>query len=690
MIIFDNYTTVLILFFASIAISIGFNNSNYKYSLRIKISLIFLRFTSIFLIGIILLSPILEISTVKKIKPKSVILVDNSASINLSNLNPELLIQKLNLIQSRLSNLGYDVESLVFDNKLNSIDSLSLKGNRTNLFSAIQSVLDSRSFENLQNIILLTDGNYNEGNNPLFINNFNYTEIYPILIGDTSTIPDIKIEQVDYNPVMISNEICEVQVQLSTIKAKNCQVNLKLIDIDNNFKVLDQAKLNLKPNSNYYSFQFKLSNLPIGNHHYKVVVDSLENERYTINNQFDFFIDVIDGIKNIEILSTFPHPDISALNQILRTNKSFKIKTTIQSSNLNFSPESDLLILYQLPTLNFNNSSIIENAFKQRKSILFILGSQFDYIKFNSLQKLFLISYNDNDNINLLPFLNSNFSKFYLTDNAKLILNKLPSLSSSNFLVKNLSETSVFLSSKNPRTNIDLSLFSVSTFNEKYIGLIAAENFWKWRIYNYNLNKTTVETDELFAKFINLLLVKSEKKQLVTNMATNNFSENTPLLIYSSTYNDLFQFVKPESITCKIESNNGISFSNNMILQDKIYTFKSSNLKLGEYTYTIDANINNKKFVNKGKFSVYADNIESYFLPSNIEDMNSLAIKNYGSLFYLENYEGLVQKLALKKKTEKLITESKKLRPNDLFLLLIFILVIISIEWLWRKYLGLH
>lgn len=108
-------------------------------------------------------------------------------------------------------------------------------------------------------------------------------------------------------------------------------------------------------------------------HHIRANIKTSIKELNLRNNSKDIFIDVLDGSKQIEILSNFPHPDISALKFWLNSNKSFKVKVAIAESNLSFSESTDLVILYQLPNQLNNAREIIMKAKASGKSILFFL-----------------------------------------------------------------------------------------------------------------------------------------------------------------------------------------------------------------------------------------------------------------------------------------------------------------------------
>lgn len=126
-----------------------------------------LRFLSIFSLLLLLLSPILECNKTKSIRPKLVLLVDNSRSIKFSD--KENFKSEVEKLVDKLADLNLYIDVKAFDDEVKPIDSLSQNGQRTDIISALTNIVSLHTEENIQRIVLVTDGNYNQGNNPIFL-----------------------------------------------------------------------------------------------------------------------------------------------------------------------------------------------------------------------------------------------------------------------------------------------------------------------------------------------------------------------------------------------------------------------------------------------------------------------------------------------------------------------------------------
>jgi predicted nucleic acid-binding Zn ribbon protein len=70
--------------------------------------------------------------------------------------------------------------------------------------------------------------------------------------------------------------------------------------------------------------------------------------------------------------------------------------------------------------------------------------------------------------------------------------------------------------------------------------------------------------------------------------------------------------------------------------------------------------------------------------------MNTLAIKSGGNLILWRNRGCYDINVIKENQKEKLISETQRLKANDILWLLLFILITLSIEWLLRKYFALN
>jgi len=636
-----------------------------------------------------LLSPILKCNKTKSVKPKIVLLCDNSKSTR-SALTSSYSTDLRNIIQKIVKD-KFEVEAVSFDKIVKPFDSLSQSGSKTNIFSALNSTLSVNFDNNLDRVILVTDGIYNEGNNPIFVNNRQMTPIDVILLGDTTKVGDYNIENLEYNALMFHKETNTVNVFISAQSAINSSAQVILEEVGYmGSKIVGESKIESKSNFFSHTVQFKLSNLTKGKHNYRVFVKSDLKERNLSNNVKYFSLQVVDGNKQIDILSSFPHPDLTALKSWIGANRSFKVNLTISESDITFSDNSDLVVLYQMPN-QFNNGKLIfERAKSLGKSVLFILGTKSDYNSFNQIQRCYQIDVTGNILQDYGPRLNTNFAKFYLQGNMMNEFQNYPPLSNYLITVKPKLDASHLFFAKLGRIDSEQPLISFSNQDNIYVGLIAAENIWRWRMHNYQSRKNFNETQDMVEKLVNYLAIKKDKKQLATFISEDRIAEGDNFTIMANTFNELYQPARASKVQCVI-SRDGLKYKEyEMLPLENSYSLSPKDLTAGYYQYEISAQIGGKLLKDQGSFSVFKEDIESMYNPSNFEDMNALVSKSGGELFLWNDRQKLINLINSQEEVkDKMFEEVIRLRANDIFWLLLSILFVLSLEWLIRKYFGL-
>jgi len=682
----ENYLFLFLIIVVAIVLSFSY----YRRQVNSKSWILgVLRFCSIFTILLLLLSPILKCNKTKSIKPKVIFLVDNSKSI--SNFKVNSLKSEITQLKNELSSQNYEIDIRIFDRNVNVLDSLNQKGVRTDIYSALNTIITNHSEENLNRIVLFTDGNFNEGNNPVFIQNKKLLPIDVVLIGDTTILSDLRIENIEFNKIMNQEEVNTVNVIISAISSEGTNAIVSIEEVSAaGIKQIAQTSLNVS--SKYYSHtvQFKLTNPSKGKHFYRATIKNGRKEVNVRNNIKEFTVEVIDGNKQVEIVSNYPHPDISAFKSWIQGNKNFKVKLNVSEISQPISDQSDLIIFYQIPNQLSNAKALFEKAKLSGKSVLFILGTKTDYSIFNQLQQVYRVNVKGNIIQDYGAFLNPNFGKFYLNEPNVNAFQNYPPLSNYLMTIESKPDAHHLLMSRIGRINSEQPLVSFAVQDNIQIGIIAAENIWKWRMNNYQSKKNFNESQDLMDKIINYLTIQKDKKQLVSFLSNDYISEGDMLTISANTYNALYQPKKASNVKCFI---NGVGTKNvvfDMLPMDNSYSLTPKNLKAGRYTYKITADLDGKSLTDEGSFVIYEDDIEATYMPSNFEDMHVLTEKTGGNLILWKDRFNIEKKLDSIIFKEKLLEETMKLRANDVIYLLLFILGFLSIEWLTRKYYGLN
>ena len=182
--------------------------------------------------------------------------------------------------------------------------------------------LESRfTGRNVLAIILVSDGLYNIGENPIFKSNAFRFPIYTIALGDTIQQKDVLIKNVQYNEIAFLVNDFPITVLLDGYHCNNKVVELKLYE---GKSLLHKQKININKDKFHSKIPLKVFAKQKGLQKYTLQLSSLDSEKNKANNNYEIFVDVLDSKYNILLLSDNSHPDIAVFKSVLE-----KINTTV-------------------------------------------------------------------------------------------------------------------------------------------------------------------------------------------------------------------------------------------------------------------------------------------------------------------------------------------------------------------------
>jgi hypothetical protein len=206
---------LLLLLSVLLAGGVSFFQYFYKTKNQSKINwlLAFLRFFSIFGLLLLLLNPRISSKSYETIKPPLPIIVDNSSSVNDLGATSKAQEVYQKLIASKALQQKYAVQSYGFSSEMESMEQFDFKGSQTKLFEVgknLKSIYKSSLFPT----VIITDGNQTIGND--YVYSFDSSNaVYPIVLGDTATVMDLKISQLNVNKYAFLKNKFPVEVFLS-------------------------------------------------------------------------------------------------------------------------------------------------------------------------------------------------------------------------------------------------------------------------------------------------------------------------------------------------------------------------------------------------------------------------------------------------------------------------------------------
>lgn len=634
----------------------------------------FLRFLSLFSIFLLLINPSIKKEIFQIIKPNLVIAIDNSSSIKYKSEDTNVK-NLLELIKADNDlNAKFSIEYYSFGNEFKNLDSLRFNENQTNLYTPLNEFTKLYN-KGINPVLLITDGNQTVGNTVEF--STYKSPVFSFIVGDTTKVEDIFINQLNVNENTFINNQFPVEVFVNYVGNKSVTKNLSIYY---NGKRLHSKQLNFSKTDNVKTESFFLKAESKGNQYYTVKIENLENEQNVINNAKDFSINVIEEKSEILILTDIMHPDLGMLKKSIERNKQHSVSILkIDNYKTNIS-NYQLVILYQ-PNKKFKK--IIEETQTKKINYFIISGSNTDWNFLNTTQNIFAkngLSVTENYN----PVFNMDYVSFMSND---IGFSNFAPLEDAFGVVKFSIPFQTLLYQKIGNIATEEPLLATFDNNNQRGGVLFGENIWRWRMNSFNENKTFELFDGFMSNLIQYLASDFKSKKLNATIKPIYFSNET-IQVSANYFDDNLNLDKRVKLWLTV-SNKETDYLNKIpfALVNNRFVAELSNIPAFEYSYLIQ--VENQKESISGSFKVLPFEIEQQFTQSNDSSLKILASKTNGGVYYNSQEIKMLQDLKMDERFKSIQKAFILKTPLiDWKWLLGFIVLLLSIEWFIRKYFG--
>ncbi|WP_188051009.1 hypothetical protein [Flavobacterium sp. GP15] len=672
-------TTAILLLLVSLLIASGLSYFQYIYKAKnkskVNLFLAFLRFLTIFSIFLLLINPIITKNRLDIVKTPLPVVIDNSSSISFLNVNKEVEQLYKKIISNKDIQEKFEVQSYQFSEDFEPSDKFTFKGTQTNIDVVAKNLKSIYKNTNYPTI-LISDGNQTSGND--YVYSFGTeNKVYPIIVGDTTTFLDIKINQLNVNKYAFHKNKFPVEAFLSYSGTKNITADFV---ISQGNLILSKQRISFTTYKKTATVSVLLPADKIGIQVFKATITSLEKEKNTYNNTKNFAVEVIDQKTNIAIVSAISHPDLGALKRAIETNAQRKV-TILKPNDIKSLQDYNVLILYQ-PNTEFK--ALFENNKVAGINTFIITGNSTDFNFLNQQQNNlnFKMSGQKED---YLSVFNPQFNLFAI-DN--IGFENLPPLQNAFGSVTVNGSLSVLLSSKIRTIDTNSPLLAFAENQSKRSAYLLGENSWKWRLQSHINNQSFEKYDVFIDKIIQFLATSTGKKSLVVEHERfYNFGE--AIEITAQYFNKNYEFDEKARLTIAVtNTKTKQTKSFDLLKSNNYYKVNLDGLKAGNYSFNVKELNSNSTY--SSNFEILDFDIEKQFVNPDIEKMSQLALQTQANEYYPDQVDTLI-KVLLENKEYKAIQKnnSTKTQLIDWVWLLIFILILLITEWFTRKYNGL-
>ncbi len=690
------FALLCLLLGAIFALALYFRNREIEFDRRAAVAMPILRGLSVALIAFLLLAPMLRHSVKETDKPLLIFAVDNSESMVLTadsafyrNELPKRLDQLLDKFGDK-----YEVKTYLIGDQNLPTDKdtpfpLTFSDKTTHLSSLFNEIDNLYAHHNVGAMVLVSDGIYNTGSNPMYAAQKLKFPIHTVAAGDTTVQTDLAIADVIHNKQTFQGNYFPVEIKVSAGHLSGKQAKLTVFQKDNE---VFSKNIDIRGNRYFETVKLTLEAKAKGMQKYRVELSELDGEVTYRNNVVNFFIEVVDQREKIAIVYYAPHPDVAAIKQALETSDKYDVET-FSAAEFNKNPNDyALFVLHQLPSQKPAAGALLNKIRQSGISALYIVGNQTDMNAFNQIGAGVSIQPSQQGGKTLynesMPYFNNNFLTFTFSEEAKQMLKHYTPLVTYFGNYKSAVGANVFLYQKINNVESNYPLVSFYQSGQSRVGVIAGTDIWRWRMQNYLRVQNFDAFDEIINKIALYMSVKGDKSFFRVH-AQELYNENSTVEISAEVYNESYELINTPDVRFKLTDEAGKEYTSQFSKQNNTYLLNLGRLPVGDYEWEATTTAGTASYKKSGHFTVQEIRLESMNLTADHDVLRSIAQNSQGQYFTIQQLEQVEKAIKENDSIRPVVSYQKKynlLLNNWIYLSLIILLL--GIEWFMRKWGG--
>ena len=568
---------------------------------------------------------------------------------------------------------------------------------RTDIAGALHEIKNVLQNKNLRSVLLISDGQYNTGRNPIYTATDYGVPIHTLIVGDTLPQQDLSIARTLTNELAYVGQEIPVDITLLLQGYANATVTTRLSVGDS---LITGQTSTISEGESTVSLRF----IPDteGLLQYSLTTTELEQEATWANNRVNFTVRVLRRNQTICLIAAAPHPDLTAIRNILTRDSTRQIDSYVQRQPGEFYegelPASldlyDILILVGFPGREADGSSInqVVQAAESGTPLLFMLTRQTDL---EHLAQSFK---------EVLPVVPE--AKTILYDEAVLRLTQtgiqdaildfpgalweqFPPLMATTGHWSTTSDSRVLGQATVRGIPLDEPLFVTRSRAGYRTAAILGAGTWRW--LNHAGDDASI-WPQIVENLVQWLATPEDDRVVRVEPVMTAFDGSEPIKFSGQVYDESFNPVSDAVVTLELLAPGGAEYPYSMTHTGSgRFALQIGALPEGAYSYTARATRRNADLgTDQGFFTVGSINLEYRSTRSNPALLRQIAYRSGGHFLTDRSVHTLPQKLA----SDSLFTSAGSIQQLEFDLrripwVLGIVIVLLGLEWILRKRNGL-
>ncbi|HET6272454.1 MAG TPA: hypothetical protein VFG32_05700 [Bacteroidota bacterium] len=676
-----------------------------------RLLLTFLRTASLFLLLALLFEPLLRLVFTSTQPPVLAVLVDNSKSMGITDKAGSRKEQLLaTLGNSALKQVGTkgDLAFYLFGAGLRSsgvptADTITTVEDATDISSALTQLGDEKDRLNIHSVLLLTDGAYNLGQNPLYAAEQLLLPIYAVGIGDSSEQKDVLISKVVTNELVYNETTVPVNVTIRSSGYNGERVEVTLREGE---KEVSRSTVTLREGTREYQTQLSYVPTGEGTKKYTVRVSSLPQELTANNNQRSFFAKVMKSKVRVVMIASAPGSDVAVLRQTLVEEKNIQVRSFVQKGQTGWYEASvtpavvdsaDCLLLVNFPssttspaTMDLVRQAVIQN----HTPMLFVAGRNVDDAMLRTLGPALPFT-----TVSLSPVEQYMFFKPADAQKSNPILggtgpdvwSRMPPLFKTQSTYKAKPEATILGYTQIQTVALSEPFMLTRNVNRQKSLAVLAYGLWRWRLMAQGNPETSQLLSTFLANSIRWLTTRDDSRPVKVTTTKDAYTQGEPVEVVGQVYDANAQPVDNAEMRVRVQQGTNEFETTLRPLGSGRYEGAIDGLGEGDYTFRATAQTGGQPLgEDRGRFSVGELNLEFQDTRMNAGLLRQLAHRTGGEFFAPDQISELPPKLSAQPSfAPRDVVHTRAFELWNWRYTLALIVLLLGLEWFLRKRSGM-
>lgn len=670
-----------------------------------------LRFSALALLLFLLMEPIWQRVTEDEQPPVLAVLVDNTLSLSGDGRGNDATVDLADQVRQaveRVPSIEGELRFFAFGSALTPLpdgggsaaEALRFDEERTDLAMGLEGVRERLRADNLRGVLVLSDGLYNTGRNPLSVAERYPHPIHTVVVGDTTQQRDVQVQRASTNDIAYVDveQPVEAVIRATGAAGESVRVTLQAGDT-----VIDEQGITLPNGDGERRVTLSFTPTTEGQQQLDVVVSDIPDQVTGRNNRRTLSTQVLERRRQVLLVSGSLTPTTGAVRRALEADEDIELQSFTQRGPEGFYegplPETfaDVSVIVLLgfpgPATSAAERAQVAAAVDDGTPVLYLHERQADL---DGLVDAFgdaLPARPDRRSTastNVRPMLTRDGRShpvFDGLDDALADLARIPPLPYPAADWQVSPDARLLM-----ETDAEAPLLALRSRAGRRSAAWLSTRLWSWFTLPEELATLDALAPTMTANLIEWLATAEDDRLVRVAPTQLRFSGAEDVAFQGEVYNESLNPVPDATVQLEIEARDGTTFPYVMrAVGNGQYALDAGRLPEGAYRYTATAARDDATLgTDTGSFRVEQSALEFTQTRADASFMRQLAARSGGAFFTPDDVAGLADAVAA---DDRFAPDTRTLRSETplwhLPYLLLLVVALLAAEWAWRKRAGL-